>query len=285
MRGVGTVPAFRRLLEYGWPSDSPPLAAARRTLFRLLPEDNDPATLYEFSGAAKGDPDLVQRHRTLLREGAAAALAQAGYESDPRLRGAARRMLDRVDAYLRSPLAEKPWVRAGNKQVLAPEAAPPTTHLLVMLAYMPLFRIEHHSQVERIYHYISQPLPRQEPQQLVGGHVISQPHFILGSPLGSRNTVDADVPFALGWLEIMARLQWLRRNDAWISTFERFLAECDRSGVWRAHRGVEVRPSADPAIWPYFSLQEREAASDPAADVTFRLGLISRLLGRPLELG
>src|SRR5690242_12679901 len=41
--GVGTIPAVRRLLEYGWDRESPPLALARRVLFRLLAEDNDPA--------------------------------------------------------------------------------------------------------------------------------------------------------------------------------------------------------------------------------------------------
>ena len=34
--GVGTINAFRRLLEYGWDKDSPPLLRARRVLFRLL---------------------------------------------------------------------------------------------------------------------------------------------------------------------------------------------------------------------------------------------------------
>ena len=38
---VGTIPAVRRLVEYGWDPDSPPLALARRLLFRLLAEDVD----------------------------------------------------------------------------------------------------------------------------------------------------------------------------------------------------------------------------------------------------
>lgn len=281
---VGTVPAYRRLLECGWSTDSPPLLRARRTLFRLLAEDNDPSVLFECAASAKGDPERIHRERTLLREGAAAALAQAGYESDPRLRGAARRMLDRVDTYLRSPLAAKPWVRVGNKQVLAAEATPPSLHLLVMLAYMPLFRIEHHAQVERIYQYVSQPLPRQEALQLVGGELVPQPQLILGSPLGTRNVVDADVPFALAWLEVTARLQFLRRNEAWLSAYDRFLNERDRTGVWRAHRGVEVQASTDPAVWPMFPLQDPESGGDPSPDVTFRLGLIARLLGRAIEL-
>ena len=46
-KGVGTISAVRRLLEYGWDRESPPLLQARRVLFRLLAEDDDPAYLYE----------------------------------------------------------------------------------------------------------------------------------------------------------------------------------------------------------------------------------------------
>ena len=49
---VGTVPAVRRLIEYGFDRESPPLALARRILFRLLAEDNDPAYLYELGAKA-----------------------------------------------------------------------------------------------------------------------------------------------------------------------------------------------------------------------------------------
>src|SRR5262245_23726132 len=123
--GVGTINAVRRLLEYGWDRDTPPLVRARRVLFRLLAEDEDPEYLFELGAKAAGDEDVARRSRATLRECAAAALAQAGYEGDPRLRGAARRILERTSSYLRSPLAQKPFVRVGNQHVLAAEAAPP----------------------------------------------------------------------------------------------------------------------------------------------------------------
>ena len=37
--GIGTITAVRRLLEYGWDKDTPPLTHARRILFRLLAEE------------------------------------------------------------------------------------------------------------------------------------------------------------------------------------------------------------------------------------------------------
>jgi hypothetical protein len=47
--GVGTISAARRLLEYAWEKESPPLMRARRILFRLLAEDEDPAFLFELA--------------------------------------------------------------------------------------------------------------------------------------------------------------------------------------------------------------------------------------------
>ena len=280
---VGTIPAFRRLLEYGWERESPPLVRARRVLFRLLAEDNDADQLYEFRAACGNDPDLIRRARVILREAAAAALAHAGYEGDPRLRGAARRMLARVDEYLTSPVAEKPWIRVGNRQVLAPEANPPSIHLLTMIAHMPLFRSENHSTVNRLYAHLSQPQPRQEPFQLVGKHVVEQPHLVLGDPLANRNVADADVPFALTWLELMARLGFLRRNDTWVSLFDRFLDDRDRDFVWHPHRGTAKPHSTNPDVWAQYPLDEGGQGEDRWSDVTFRLGLIARLLGRPIE--
>lgn len=280
---MGTIPTFRRLLEYGWDRESPPLVRARRVLFRLLAEDDDVDQLYEFRASCGNDPDLIHRARGILREAAAAALAHAGYEADPRLRGAARRILGRVDSYLTSPLAEKPWVRVGNRQVLAAEANPPSIHLITMVAHMPLFRSENHSPVARLLAHLSQPLPRQEAFQLVGKHIVSQPHLVLGDPLSNRNIADADVPFALTWLELMARLQFLRRNDGWMSLFDRFLDDRDRDFIWHPHRGTAKPRTDNPDVWAQFPLDEGAQGEDRWSDVTFRLGLIARLLGRPIE--
>jgi hypothetical protein len=280
---IGTIPAFRRLIEYGWERESPPLIRARRVLFRLLAEDDDVDQLYEFKAECGNDPDLIHRARGILREAAAAGLAHAGYEGDPRLRGAARRMLARVESYLSSPLAERPWVRVGNRQVLAAEATPPSIHLLTMIAYMPLFRSENHSTVNRLFAHLSQPLPRQEACQLVGKHIVAQPHLVLGDPLSSRNVADADVPFALTWLELMARLQFLRKNEGWVNLFERFLDDRDRDYVWHPHRGSAKPHTTNPDVWAQYPLDEGAGGEDRWSDVTFRLGLIARLIGRTIE--
>lgn len=282
--GIGTVPAVRRLIEYGWHRDTPPLLRARRVLFRLLAEDQDPFFLYELGGKNATDEDSVRYGRTLLREAAAATLAQAGYEGDPRLRGAARRIVMRMAEYLRSPLAQKPFVRSGNQHLLAAEATPPSIHALMMLAYMPLFRAEHHHEMDALYTHLTQSQPRQEAVQLVGGRGITVPHLVLGDPLPHRNAADADVPFALFWLELMARLGFLKRNENWSKLFERFLDDRDRDGVWHPHKGMAVARSSNAFVWPVYPLETQLAGEERWTDITFRLGLIARLAGRPIEI-
>ncbi|MGH7618693.1 MAG: hypothetical protein ACREPM_15845 [Gemmatimonadaceae bacterium] len=283
--GVGTITAVRRLLEYGWDRDTPPLVHARRVLFRLLAEDDDPDFLFEFGAAKTGaDEDMARRARGILREAAAAALAQAGYEGDPRLRGAARRMIERVSAYLRSPLAQKPFVRVGNQHVLPPEAAPPSMYFLFMLAYMPLFRNEHHEAMALLTHHLAQALPRQESLQTIGSKVVAQPHLVLGDLLPNRNAADADVVFAMTWLELMARLGFLRKNDNWCRLYDRFLDDRDAQGVWHPHKGMSVPRSSNPLLWPMYPLEDHMSGDERWTDITFRLGLIGRLVGRGIDV-
>jgi len=281
--GVGTIQAVRRLAECGWSAESPPLLLARRLLFRLLAEDNDPAFLYEL-GQKSRDDDLVRRNRSLLREASAAALAQCGYENDPRLRGAARRILERISAFLESPLGEKPWIRVGNTHALSPEAAPPSVYALTMLAHMPIFRHEHHTAIERIFEYMKQSLPRQDPIQLFGKKFVPQPQLVLGDVLPHRNAVEADVPFALLWLETMARLGFLARHEGWMKMYERFVDDRGRDGVWHPHKGAGVPHTTNPWAWPSFPLDDGVNPAGKLLDVTFRIGLIGRLLGKEIEL-
>jgi hypothetical protein len=282
--GIGTIPAVRRLIEYGWHKDTPPLLRARRALFRLLAEDEDPSFLYELGGKQSPDEDAVKRNRGLLREAAAAALAQAGYEGDPRLRGAARRILTRIADYLRSPLAQKPFIRQGNQHMLAAEAVPPSMYAVMMLAYMPLFRAEHHREMDALYTHLAQEHPRQEAVQLVGKVAVAVPHLVLGDLLPHRNAADADVPFAVFWLELMARLGYLKRNETWSKLFERFLSDRDREGVWHPHKGLAAPKTVNLHAWPTYPLDTHVAGDERWADLTFRLGLIARLSGRQIDI-
>src|SRR5207244_2671277 len=199
-------------------------------------------------------------------------------------RGAARRILERVASYLRSPHAAKPFVRVGNRHVLPPEAAPPSIYALQMVAHMPLFRTEHHEAMALLSRYVSEPLPRQDVVQLCGKRVVAQPHLVLGDMLPNRNAADYDVVFAIAWLELMARLGFLRRNENWSKLYDRFLDDRDDQGVWHPHKGMSAVRNANPFLWANYPLEENLSGEERWTDITFRLGLIGRLLGRPIEL-
>ena len=282
---TATFSAVRHLLECGWDRDSPPLSVARRFLFRLLAMDEDPTMLFELGEEAGSSKEYARRLRANIRTEAAALLAQAGYERDPRVRGAAIRANQRVMDYLRSPLAAKPWIRVGNKQVLDPAASPPTMSFLRMAAFMPELRTEYHMGMELLGRHLMQPEPRQEPVQQIDGMLVPVPNAVLGDRLPHRNALEADVPAALHWLEIMVRLGVFRRHEPWIRMFERFVESADRYGVWHPMKGDAMPATTAPDLIGWFPLET--AATDGESrycDVTLRVSLIAKLIGRDLNL-
>jgi hypothetical protein len=284
INGVGTLHAVRRLLEYGWDMDTPPLHQARRLLFRLLALDEDPTFAFELVPKQGASLEEVTRARALLREAAAAVLAQASYNKDPRVRGAATRVALRVHEFLKSPLAESPLIRVGNQHVLSPEASPPSFWFLHMLAHMPLFRTEHFELMDRLSSYLAVLPPRTPPTIAVERDVIPMPHLVLGDPLPTLQTAMADLPWTLTWLELVARLGFLQKNETWYGIFDKLLAQRDADGVWRSRKGTAIQPSDNPYTWAVYPLEEDFNDDRRWVDVTFRLGLIARLAGRPIEL-
>ena len=59
-----------------------------------------------------------------MREAASAALAEAGHAEDPRLRGAGHKIASAISQFLRSPLAEKPFLKSGQADRPPPGGAP-----------------------------------------------------------------------------------------------------------------------------------------------------------------
>ena len=276
--GVGTIPAVRRLLEYGWEPEASPFPAARKVLFRLLAEDVDPYFLYELREDAGSDEFLIRRGRALLREAAAATLAQLGCEADPRLRGAAVRLLERVMAWVRNATTS-----AGAEHPPPPaNAAAPTPHFLLMLAYMPRFRSEHQDEMTRLLAFLSAPAPGGTPRGAAARRDLGQPQIVLGDPLAGASE-SSGLPSMLAWLEVLARLGFLRRNPAWSALLDRLLDERDTKGVWQG-RTTALAPPERAWDWPTFPLGEPDAARDSlVADMTFRLAMIAKLAGRSLE--
>jgi hypothetical protein len=283
----GTVYQYRRLLELGWPSDQRPFRLADRVLFRLLSRDEDPTLLAEFYRSAKNDPGLAAWARSMSRQAAAAALARAGrHAEDPRLRGAGHRIASDISQYLRSESAAKPFKKAQGKTVLEPTAYPPTIFAVEMLAFLPAVQRERAGFIERLGQYFVSPAPRRAFWIQAGSKMLKPMFELLGDPLraDAQGRV-ADVPFALYWLELMARLGLIRQLPSASRTLARLFRECDEQGIWSPKNLRTMPKSANPLAAHFFPLEG--AGKSPAqrqTDATFRLGLIARIMGIPIEV-
>src|SRR5690606_1436675 len=106
----------------------------------------------------------------------------------------------------------------------------------------------------------------------------------LGDPIPHKPAIGADLAGALLWLETMARLGFLARHESWSRLLVRLLDERDRHGVWRGGRAGSVPPvPVQASVWPTYPLEQVQEGETGWTDVTFRLSLVARLSGRPLE--
>lgn len=288
---TGTVFQYRRLLELGWPGDHRTFRLADRFLFRLLSRDEDPALLVEFQRPAKSDPGLGLWARAMGTQAAAAALARAGgaggpHADDPRLRGAAHRIASDISLYLRSELSQKPFKRAHGKTVLEPLAYPPTVFAVEMLAFLPAVQRERAGFLERLAQYFSAPAPRRAFVVLAGKKLLRPVFEVLGDPLhADAQGRISDVPFAVYWLELLARLGILRQVPSATRVLARLYSECDAQGIWSPKNLRTLPKSANAVVAHCFPLEgPGKSPAQRQTDVTFRLALIARLLGIPVEV-
>jgi hypothetical protein len=284
---TGTVFQYMGLIEHGWPADQRSIRLADRVLFRLLSRDEDPALLVEFHRAAKNDPGLALWARSMSRQAASAALARAGsHAEDPRLRGAGHKIASDISQYLRSEVAAKPFKKAQGKTVLEPTAYPPTIFAVEMLAFLPAVQRERSGFIERLGQYFASPAPRRAFFVQAGTKLIKPMFELLGDPLraDAQGRV-TDVPFALYWLELLARLGLVRQLPSASRTLARLFHECDDQGVWSPRNLRTMPKSSNPLTHHFFPLEG--AGKSPAqrqTDATFRLGLIARIMGIPIEV-
>lgn len=285
IKDIGTIPQYRRLVQLGVPLSSRAYKLADRILFRLLSKDEDPSLLGEFQKVSKGDEAAEEWARNVIREGASAALAEAGHIEDPRLRGAAHRMASQISQFLRSPTAEKPLVRSGGSAVLHPEAFPPSWYSVAMIAAMPNLQRERAGFTERLGHYLAQAAPKRTYAIAVGKKRVKPQHLLLGDPIEADGKGHArDVPLALHFIELLARIGSLHTAPVATKVLARLLKDCDDRGVWNP-KGLRSAPKALNRItYHYFPLDpEAKQAEYRLVDVTFRLALIAKLLGWSLE--
>jgi len=294
---IGTVYQYRRLLELGWPLSERPFREADRFLFQLLsriePDDPDRMVaqrahelLVEFQKPAKTDPGLGRWARRLGREAAACALARGGHVDDPRVRGTAHNIASNISLFLRSELADKPFKKAHGKTVLDPAANPPTIFAVEMLAFLPPVQRERAGFIERLGTYFSSPAPRRAFSILAGRKLLKPIFELLGDPLRSDAQGHVtDIPFALYWLELLARLSLVRQIPSASRVLARLYSESDDQGIW-SPKSLRAMPKAmSPLTAHYFPLEgPGKSPAQRQTDVTFRLALIARLMGIPVEV-
>ena len=285
IKDVGTIPQYRRLLQLGYSRAGRSYKLADRILFRLLSRDEDPFLQFEFGKLYRDSEAAGEWAREHMREAAAATLAEAGYIEDPRMRGAAHKIASAVSAFLRSPLAEKPFARSGSKTILHPEAHPPTWYSVAMIAAMPNLQRERAGFTERLGQYLGSPSPKKAFVWQIGKKVIKPELLLLGDPIVADSKGNAkDIPLALHFIELLARISALHTNPVATKVLARLLSECDEGGVWRP-KLLKTTPRAIHRI-TYHSYplhHESKAAESRLVDVTFRLALIARQLGWSLE--
>ena len=164
---------------------------------------------------------------------AAAALAEAGHHEDPRLRGAAHKIANAVSAFLRSPLAEKPFVKTAKHTALNPEAHPPTWYSVAMIAQMPSLQRERAGFTERLGHYLAQPAPKKDFVVVLGKKALKPQHLLLGDPIEADSKgVAKDLPLALHYIEMLARMGALQWAPVATKVLARLLKDFDEQGVW-----------------------------------------------------
>ncbi len=282
---VGTVSQYRRLIELGVPREEFAYRAAERVFFKLLSRDESPELLFEFKAAVRNTLELAAWSRALMREAATAALAHAGCVEDPRVRGAAHRIATEISQFLRSELAERPFVKQGSRTVLHPEARPPTLFSVAMVAWMPNLQRERAGFVERLAAYLARPAPKKNWSITVGKRVVKPWIHLLGDPIeADRAGRPKDLPLALHWIELLVRMGMLNASPTAQQVLARLLSECDERGVWSPKNLRSIPRSPSKLVTFAFPLEaDPKKPESRQADATFRLALLAKLAGWQLE--
>lgn len=286
IKDVGTIPQYRRLVQMGYPLAGRPFKLADRLLFRILSRDDDPALLFEYQKVAKANPAHAEWLRDYLREAATSALAEAGYMEDPRIRGSAHRIASAISAFLRSPVAEKPFTKSGKVTVLHPEAHPPTWYTLAMVAALPNLQRERAGFTERLGQYLGSPAPKKSFMVSVGKKNLKGEHVLLGCPIvADAKGHPKDLPLALHFIELLARIRGVEASPTAKKVLARLFSECNEQGIWHPHNLRSLPKAGHKITYHVHPLQEEtKSVEGRAVDVTFRLALIAKLMGLETEV-
>ncbi len=172
-----------------------------------------------------------------------------------------------------------------DRYILHPDAHPPTLYSVALIAYMPSLQRERADFIERLVQFLAQPAPKKAFVIMVGKKGLKPTTQILGDPIQNDSAGrPKDLPVALHWIELLARLDALEGSTSAQRALARFLKDCDEDGVWNA-KGLRAFPKSPSGLAGFaFPLEiSDKTAESRRVDVTFRLAHIAKLAGLDLE--
>jgi len=178
-------------------------------------------------------------------------------------------------------------------EILEPEPADELTQLQDQLQeaqvqaqeYLNDLQRERAGFVDRLGAYLVQAAPKRTYVIQVGRKVVKPTFQLLGDPLKADSSGNPkDLPFALYWIEILARLGILGGSTTAQRILCRLIRDCDELGVWNP-KNLRALPKSSSRLADFaFPLEaDGKTAERRKADVTFRLALIAKLAGWELE--
>src|SRR2546427_7925707 len=125
-----------------------------------------------------------------------------------------------------------------------------------MLAFLPPVQRERAGFIERLGNYFSAPAPRRAFLILAGQKLLKPVFELLGDPLRSDAQGHvSDIPFAVYWLELLARLGLARHISRPSTVLARLSRQCDESGIWSPRSLRAMAKATDPVTAHYLPLQ------------------------------
>jgi hypothetical protein len=109
--------------------------------------------------------------------------------------------------------------------------------------------------------------------------------MLLGDPIDAdAKGVPKDLPLALHFIELLARIGALHTAPVATKVLTRLLKDCDENGVWSPKNLRSLPKTVNRITYHSFPLDaETKGAESRQVDVTFRVALIAKLLGWTLE--
>jgi hypothetical protein len=120
----------------------------------------------------------------------------------------------------------------------------------------------------------------------VGKKTVKPQHLLLGDPIEADGKgVAKDIPLALHYIELLARIGALHTAPVATKVLGRLLKDCGDRGIWHP-KGLRSLPQPSNKIsYHTFPLAtETKTAESRQVDLTFRLALIAKHLGWDLEM-